>query len=373
MTKQRSADTIAYRQIYQDMHVAKTGILVLNLGSPDAPTVPAVRKYLREFLMDPFVINLPYVLRWVLVNVLIVPFRSKSSAEAYRAIWLNDSDPAPLIKYSKELVKAFTLMLDQRQHLKNDFRVALAFRYGNPSLASALKELLSEGVEEILLLPQYPHHADSTRTTSIEKVKSELASLGVSPNLGVLPAFYKDPAYIAALVQTCRDNVPENTDHLLFSFHGLPEQHILDAGKPYNHCLKENCCQTPSPAHATCYRHQVYTTAKLVAESLGIESYSVCFQSRLGRQQWLRPYTDHVLQSLPKSAGELPPSKNIAVICPAFTADNLETLEEIDIRGRQLFMQAGGKSFTLVPCLNDNPTFVKLLVDWCLLEHEISG
>jgi len=305
--------------------------------------------------MDPYVINMPQILRWILVNVLIVPTRAKASTAAYRSIWPDASEPAPLIRHSQALAKALEDTLNDSE----SFSVALAFRYGKPDIRRALKQFESESVEEILVLPQYPHHADSTRTTSIEKVKTELEKSNLTVPLRILEPFYREPAYIAALADVCREHMEEQTDHLLFSFHGLPEQHILDADPQQNHCLKNDCCETPSLAHNTCYRHQVYTTAKLVAQSLNIQNFSVSFQSRLGRQQWLRPYTDQVLHELPKTC------KNIAVICPAFTADNLETLEEMDMRGRETFLRAGGVNFTLIPCLNQNPLYVQYLANWC--------
>ncbi|MBV1906575.1 MAG: ferrochelatase [Pseudomonadales bacterium] len=343
----------------------KKGILLLNLGSPDAPTTAAVKRYLGEFLMDPFVVNLPRVLRWLLVKLIIVPFRSKKSAAAYQAIWPNPAQEAPLIQHTRALGESLLSTLENPQ----GYSLAIAMRYGQPSIEEALTQLINQQVEEIYLLPQYPHHADSTRTTSINAVAQTLRKLNAKPKLHTLPPFYRDPKYIAALVQDCQKYLPDNIDHLLFSFHGLPEQHIRNADPTGSHCLSENCCDTPSKAHAYCYRHQVYATAKLVAQALGIDNYSVSFQSRLGRQQWLTPYTDQVLKDLPEDKHH--PCKNIAVICPAFTVDNLETLEEIDIRGREIFTKAGGLQFTMIPCLNQNAEYVKFLAEWCAAQSPL--
>ena len=234
---------------------------------------------------------------------------------------------------------------------------ALAMRYGTPSVRDAITALLGHGVRHIIMVPLYPQHADSTRTTSIEAVRR---CLPTNVSLTVVPPFYAQPDYLDAQAAAIRENLPEPCDHLLFSYHGLPERHITKADPTGAHCLAlENCCQVPSKAHATCYRHQVYRTSDLLAHRLGLtdEKYSVSFQSRLGRLPWLTPYTDQVLEALPEQG-----VKHLAVACPAFVADNLETLEEIGMAGRETFLAAGGKSFSLIPCLNDRPDWIDAIV-----------
>ena len=233
-------------------------------------------------------------------------------------------------------------------------------RYGEPSIEDAVSELHAKGVRELILFPLFPQHADSTRTTAIEAV---IAALPDDMNLEVVAPFYAAPDYIDCQAQLIEENLPDRWQHLLLSYHGLPEQHLSDADPTGNHCLRSaDCCQTPSPAHATCYRHQCYETARALTERLQIDRqrYTVSFQSRLGRLPWLTPYTDHVLAELPGRG-----VKRLAVYCPAFVADNLETLEEIGIRGRDTFFASGGESLTLIPCLNDDTRWVEVLASLC--------
>lgn len=333
------------------------GVLLVNLGSPAAPTVPAVRRYLNEFLMDPRVLDAPWPIRRLIVSLFILPFRPRQTAEAYASIWGADQGPegAPLLKLSRSLAQA----AGQAAELPT----ALAMRYGEPSIASGIEALLRSGVDEILLVALYPHHADSTRTTTVEAVRRALAASGARAALRVLPPFYDQPAYLDAVAEVCRPHLTEQTQRLLFSFHGLPERHITRADPTGNHCLtSENCCEVDSAAHASCYRHHCRLTSRGVAARLGLTEaqWQTSYQSRLGRLPWLTPYTDQVLDALP-GAG----ITRLAVACPAFVVDNLETLEEIGIRGRERFMAAGGESFTLIPCLNTNTNWVNTLAGWC--------
>lgn len=331
-----------------------SGILLVNLGTPASCAVGDVRRYLNEFLMDPYVIDLPWPARRLLVSGLILPFRPRRSAEAYGKIWdaAGPGTGSPLLHYSAILTRAV------RERL--GMPCELGMRYGEPSLASALARLRDQNVDQVLLVPLYPQFADSTCTTSEQAVRG-LAGDGMA--VEVLAPFFDDGGYIDALAASVREHLPPEWDHLLLSYHGLPERQITRADPTGNHCLNAaDCCRTPSPAHATCYRHQCLRTSALLAERLGIDDdrYTVSFQSRLGRLPWLQPYTDQTLAELPSRGVE-----HLVVACPAFVADNLETLEEIGISGRQTFLDAGGTSFTLAPCLNDRADWVEALARLC--------
>ncbi len=330
------------------------GILLVNLGTPASTTVADVRRYLGEFLMDPWVVDVPWPIRRMIVSCFILPFRPKRSAEAYHKIWdaAGPGTGSPLLHYSRVLQSDAAAALDMP--------CALAMRYGEPSIAAGLAELRAAGVTEVLTVPLYPQFADSTWTTTDRRVR-ELA--GTDLKISTLPPFYREPDYVAAMASLVQAHLPVQWDHLLFSYHGLPERHLTKADPTGSHCLKsDNCCETASPAHDTCYRHQCRRTSASIATALGLQDavWSMSFQSRLGRQPWLKPYTDHVLAELPDKG-----VRDLVVVCPAFVADNLETLEEIGMAGRETFLSAGGSSFTLVPCLNDRPDWVSALSGWC--------
>ncbi len=302
--------------------------------------------------MDPEVIDSPWPIRALVVKAFILPFRPKQTAEAYRKIWR--ADGSPLLANSKALATALTDRVDSP--------VALAMRYGQPSIEHGVAQLTNAGVDEILLIPLYPQHAASTRTTTVTKVRAILRDQSRPIALRVLPPFYSDAGYLRVLTASVRDALPAAFDLLLFSYHGLPERHIERADPTGAHCLKRaDCCESPSPAHATCYRHQAFATSRAVARALELpeERWRVSFQSRLGRLPWLEPYTDQVLAQLPGEG-----IKKLVVACPAFVADNLETLEEIEMRGREIFIAAGGEALTLVPCLNARPDWIELLARW---------
>jgi protoporphyrin/coproporphyrin ferrochelatase len=336
--------------------MAERGILLVNLGSPTAPTVPAVRRYLGEFLMDPYVIDSPWPVRRLVVSAFILPFRPKRTSEAYASIWDSAGHGSPLLVHSR----ALEAQIAERAGLP----ISLGMRYGEPDITSALSALLEQNVHEILLVALYPHHADSTRTTAIRAAREALHRLESRVRLRILPPFFDEPAYVETLARHCQRHLPQSYDLLLFSYHGLPERHVKKADPTGSHCLQRpDCCVVASPAHASCYRYQVYRTSELVAAHLGLEParYRVSFQSRLGRLPWLAPYTDQVLQALPGEG-----IRRLAVACPAFVADNLETLEEIGIQGRRTFLNAGGESFELVPCLNDDPGWADVVARWCV-------
>ena len=335
--------------------MSERAVLLANLGSPDNTDIPSVRRYLNQFLMDPYVIQLPWLLRRLIVGLFVLPFRPKRSAEAYRSIWTKEG--SPLITLSMNLLTAIKN--------KTDLPVAMCMRYGTPSIESEILKLSREpGVKEILFIPLYPHYADSTVTTSVKEAERVLKKHQLDIQLQVLRPFYNHPDYISALVNSAESYLEDTTayDHVVFSYHGLPELHITKSDPTGNHCLKrENCCQVASPAHATCYRHQVFETTRLFVEKTGLEEkdYTVAFQSRLGRAKWLEPSTENTLRTLAENG-----KKKVLVLCPAFVTDCLETLEEIEIQGAETFREAGGNTLTLVPCLNAHPDWVCTLTQW---------
>ncbi len=329
-----------------------TGYLLINLGTPDSPDVADVRRYLGEFLMDPYVLDVPYPIRRLIVSAFILPFRPKKSAEAYAAIWADTG--SPLLTLSEDLQQAVTSNLQAP--------VALGMRYGEPSIERAVKTLVEQNVKRVVVIPLYPQYADSTVTTSIEEVRRHVPA---EIETHFITSFFSDPRYRKALANTVAEALPEQWDHLLMSYHGLPERHLKKADPTGSHCLAQaDCCKVASPAHATCYRHQVYATSQALAEDLALTptQYSVAFQSRLGGG-WLKPYTDEVLVELAQQG-----IKRLVTVCPAFVADNLETLEEIGLQGRDTFLAAGGVSFHLIPCLNSHPAWISGLCE-ILKEH----
>jgi len=333
--------------------MAKKGIVLMNLGSPDSTEVKDVRRYLKEFLMDERVIDVPWVARFFLINGIIVPFRAPKSAEAYKTIWTKEG--SPLVVLTKQLQKALQLKVDEP--------VAIAMRYGNPTPKAAFDELIKNNpdLEDVLAIPLYPHYAMSSFETAVESAKEVYQKNKYSFKLQFLQPFYNEPGYINALVENIRPFLQKEYDHILFSYHGVPGRHIRKSDTTGCHCLKvENCCEVASPAHAHCYRHQVFTTTRLVMEQLHIpaDKYSISFQSRLGKG-WLEPFTDIRLEEMPKEG-----IKKLLIQCPAFVSDCLETLEEIDERGKESFLKAGGESFTMIPCLNTNPLWVDVLAKW---------
>ena len=327
----------------------KRGVLLVNLGSPDSPSVPAVRRYLREFLMDGRVLDVNWLLRFCIVHFAILPSRPKQSAEAYAKIWTPAG--SPLVAISRQV----QTRLQERVSLP----IALAMRYQNPSIPDAVRRLAEQGVDEVLVIPLFPHYAMSSFETAVERVKEVAARAAPGMRLQVQPPCFARPDYITALVASARKQLDAGFDHLLFSFHGLPERHLRKSDPTKCHCLATpDCCERPSPAHATCYRAQCFQTVAAFARQAGIprEKYSVAFQSRLGRTPWLQPYTDLELVALPRRG-----IRRLLVICPAFVSDCLETIEEIGLRGRETFLEAGGGEFGLIPCLNEHPLWVSAL------------
>ena len=327
------------------------GVLLLNLGTPDSTSVPDVRRYLREFLTDGRVINLPAIPRWLLVHWIITPTRSPNSAEAYANIWTSEGSPL--------LVSGRQLQTDLKKQL--DMPVALGMRYGNPSTAQGLRELLDQGAKNLYVIPLYPHYAMSSYETAVVKAREEAERLDTDLHLTFMPPFYQDRGYLEALKAAAEPYLKEDHDLLLLSYHGIPEEHLQITDPTCSHCLRTpDCCNQPSVAHATCYRHQCLRTSELFREIMDIppERIQTSFQSRLGRKPWLQPYTDQTLEALPEQG-----VKKLLVMCPAFVADNLETLEEIAQEGKETFLEAGGESLKLIPCLNNHPRWTEYLAE----------
>jgi ferrochelatase len=325
------------------------GVLLVNLGSPDSPSVPDVRRYLNEFLMDSRVLDVAWPIRRFIVSTILIK-RPKESAHAYQKVWRKDG--SPLIAISNNVLEQLRARVQAP--------VELAMRYQNPPIDGALRKLAGQGVDDLLLIPLFPHYAMSSFESAVERVKELAAKIAPAMRITVQPPFYNAPDFISAMVASADEYLKKGYDYLLFSYHGLPERQIKKSDPTGCHCLvKENCCQVPSPAHATCYRAQCYQTTKAFAEKAGIppEKYSVSFQSRLGKDPWLKPYTDFEFERLAKQG-----VKKLLVICPAFVSDCLETLEEIGMRGRDSFLQAGGKEFDQIPCVNEHPLWIDALV-----------
>ena len=328
-------------------------LLLLNLGSPASTEVADVRRYLNQFLMDPYVIDLPWPVRRLLVSLILLK-RPAQSAHAYASIWWEEG--SPLVVLSRRLQQA---MAPHWPHGP----VELAMRYGEPSIEKVLVGLAARGVKKVTLAPLYPQFADSTTTTALQEVRRVVRERGLNLQFAELAPFYAQPEYVDALAESAKPYLEQDFDHLLLSFHGLPERHLhkLD---PTGHCLKgADCCKNASPqVLANCYRAQCLRSAELFAKRAGLPAgkWSVAFQSRLGRAKWIEPYTEARLDELAKAG-----VKKLLVMCPAFVADCIETLEEIGDRGREQFREAGGEDLVLVPCLNDHPQWVQALKVLC--------
>jgi ferrochelatase len=328
----------------------KSAVLLLNLGSPDSTSVPDVKRYLREFLGDERVIDRPgQPFRWLLVNGIIIPFRASKSAHAYEQVWT--AEGSPLVVTSKSA----QAKVQQRVELP----VELAMNYGNPSIPAALSRLAAQGIERVLLFPQYPHYAMSSWETVIAKVYREVEKIAPAMKLECVQPYFADDDYITALVESARPYLSQPHDHLLFSYHGIPVRHLTKADSSHAHCQTvPDCCTTCSPAHATCYKAQVTRTTHEFVKKAGLDpkKWSISFQSRIAGEPWISPYTDFEFERLPKEG-----KKRLVVITPAFVTDCLETLEEIRMEGAEDFKAAGGESFQHIPCLNDQPVWIDFL------------
>ena len=338
--------------------MSRVGVLLINLGTPDAPTPEAVGSYLREFLMDGFVIDVPKPLRWFLVNVMIVPRRKGQSAKAYQKVQLPGG--SPLLVYTRELAEkvAARLAVDDDRYV-----IEYAMRYGNPSIAASLAKLHSQDVSRIVVFPLYPQYAESSFETAVVETKRTARDLGCAERLSFFPPFYDRPEFIAAFARRIAEYCDQqSSEHIVFSFHSLPERHLRRLDATREHCFVEStCCDGIGAVNKKCYRAQCMFTAKAIAQQLGLkeDSYTVSFQSRLGRAKWIGPTTEDVLRELAQRG-----RKRIAVSCPSFVADCLETVEEMGIRGRKTFLDAGGEELRLIPSLNADPGWVETVAAW---------
>lgn len=325
---------------YSHGSIVKTGILLVNLGTPDAPTAQAVRPYLKEFLSDPRVVEIPRALWWLILHGFILNTRPKKSAEKYAQIWTPDG--SPLQVHTERQAKLLLGFLGER--IKPAPVVEYAMRYGNPAIAEVLGRMKQQGCERILVLPLYPQYAASSTATVFDAVFEQLKKMRNTPAIRTVKHYHDHPGYIAALAQNVRDYWMKTgkPEKLVMSFHGVP-RFSLDKGDPY---------------HCECHK-----TARLLAEALKLDAsqYQVCFQSRFGRAEWLKPYTAATLEQLGKQN-----TRRVDVVCPGFVADCLETLEEIAIEGRTTFIQAGGREFHYIPCLNERSDWIHALADIAL-------
>lgn len=332
---------------------AKTGIVLINTGSPDAPHVPETRRYLRQFLSDPRVIDISPVGRWFLLNFVILPFRPKESAHAYKTIWTERG--SPLIVNSE----------DFRDALREEFpdaQIEIAMAYGNPSIPDTVKRMVNEGVDRIVVVPMFPQYASATTGSVLECVYKTASELPNVPALVTVAPYYYDEGYLDAWAEVARPQLEAfKPDHVLMSFHGLPERQILKCDPTGEHCLKKpDCCDRYMEANPNCYRAHCLATSRGIAERLGLgpDDFTLCFQSKLGRDPWLAPATDETIVELAKNG-----VKRLAILSPAFVADCLETIEELGIRGKEDFLENGGEDFVLVSSLNAHPRWVSAMAD----------
>ena len=329
---------------YAHGKLVKTAVVLINLGTPDAPTPSAVRKYLKQFLWDQRVVEIPRPIWWMILNLIILPFRSKTSAEKYASIWTNEG--SPLLLHTKKQAMMLKGYLGERGH---EVHATFAMRYGSPSIPDVLTQLKADGYERILILPAYPQYSATTTASNFDAVAAHYQQTRNVPELRFIKHYHDHPAYIQALKASVLKSWENNgrPEKLVMSFHGLPKAFLM-RGDPY---------------HCECYK-----TARLLAEQLGIskDEYVVTFQSRLGRAEWLQPYTEPTVQALAKHG-----VKRIDVVCPGFLADCLETLEEIAMEVRQAFLTAGGQNFNYIPCLNESPEGLRALAE--ITEQHLIG
>jgi protoporphyrin/coproporphyrin ferrochelatase len=331
---------------------AKTGVLLVNLGTPDSPSVPDVRKYLREFLMDGRVIDIPLASRTMLVNLIIAPFRAPKSAKVYQELWTAKGSP---LKFYGEEVKHLV-----QEQLGNQYLVKLGMRYQSPSIEQALDELNNQGLREIIVIPLFPQYASATTGSVYQKVMELVSQWQIIPQITFVNSFLDHPKFIEAFATLGKKYMAAHQyDHFLFTYHGLPERQIRK-GDCTNTCLQGNCCASLHAMNQFCYRAQCFETTRLLTKALGIaeKDYTVSFQSRLGKDPWIKPYTDHVIKELVEKG-----YKNVLAFSPSFVADCLETTVEIGIEYKELFEKLGGKHWQLVESLNNHPLWVETLTD----------
>tara|TARA_B110000971_G_C19987494_1_gene490315 strand:+ start:640 stop:1647 length:1008 start_codon:yes stop_codon:yes gene_type:complete len=318
---------------HPEVKFGKTGILIVNLGTPDSTSWWDIRKYLREFLSDRRVIEVNPIIWKVILNLFILTFRPSKTAHAYKQIWMNDTNESPLRYYTKMQTKKL-----KDKIISQNIIIDFAMRYGNPSIKSKMQLLKNDGCENIIILPLYPQYAAATTATVCDEVYRCLMEMRWQPSLQIIPHYESDPLYIDALVKSVNKKISSinwKPKLIMASYHGIPKSYF-DKGDPYQ-----------------CYCHK---TTRLMKEKFKDVPIETTFQSRFGPQEWLTPYTDKTLESLPKKG-----TKNLLVICPGFSSDCVETLEEINIQGRESFMKNGGENFDVIPCLNDNDDHINMM------------
>jgi ferrochelatase len=331
----------------------KIGVLLVNLGTPDSPATADVRKYLREFLMDGRVIDIPFLARWALVQLIIAPFRAPKSAKIYKEVWTDKG--SPLLFHGVELEKLLQTSLGDK------YIVKLAMRYQSPSIENALNYLKTKHLEKIIVLPLFPQYASASTGSVHEEVMRLLSKWQIIPQINLIDNYPTNAKMVQTYAEIGRKYIQEgNFDHYIFSYHGLPERQIRK-GDCTGKCLTENCCQQLEDWNRLCYKGQCYATSRLLAAELGLrdDQYNVCFQSRLGNDPWIKPYTDKVIVELVKEKGK----KRILTFSPSFVADCLETTIEIGEEYKEIFEEAGGEHWQLVESLNTHPLWVETLTD----------
>jgi ferrochelatase len=331
---------------------SKKGILLVNLGSPKSTDVKDVKKYLDEFLMDEKVIDYRWFFRSLLVQGIILNTRPPKSAAAYKTVWTDEGSPLIVI----------TQKIKEKLQKLVDVPVEIGMRYAEPSIESGIRKLTEHGVTEIVLFPLYPQYAMSTTETVVDKAEEVRKKFFPGISINYVQPFYNREIYIDCLAESIREKLPENYDALQFSYHGVPERHIYKTD-PTKTCNLNDCCSRESnPSHQFCYRHQCFKTTETVIHKLNIpkEKTVISFQSRLGKDKWIEPYTDETLENLPHKG-----VKNLAIVCPAFVSDCLETLEEISVEGKEEFLHAGGENFHYIPCLNDEDRWIQVVKTLC--------
>ena len=327
----------------------RKGLLLINLGTPDDPGYLSVFKYLRQFLMDPKVITVPYILRFILVSIIIVPFRAFSSGKIYKKIWTENGSP---------LIVNTSALADKVSKKVPHIEVEFAMRYQSPSIEDKLKKLISQNLDEIIILPLFPQYSTATTGSVFDEISRVLKKQSVTPSIKFINQFYEQESFIDSWEDNLKSFDVDKYDHILFSYHGLPTKAVDDIYDD-SLCADNNCENKITNENKFCYKATCYETTRLIASRFNLpsEKYTVSFQSRLTKN-WIEPFTDEVLEDFPSKG-----IKNILVLSPAFTADNLETLYEIDDEYKELFIENGGKSLTMVPSLNDSSKWADSIVE----------
>lgn len=336
--------------------MSRIGVLLTNIGTPDYPTPEAVGRYLRQFLMDEYVLDMPFIKRWLLVNRVIVPRRKHYSAEHYQKIQM--AEGSPLLVHTQKFAAA---LVNELSNDRDDYVVEIGMRYGNPSIPAALRNLKNAGVDRVVAVPLYPQYTQSSFETAVAETKKQAKKLGLSDKLSFIDPFYADPGFIEASARIVSEHLKaDSVDHVLFSYHSVPVRHIKQIDSADHCCVNESCCERIEAANQNCYRAQCHATTRAIASAVGLSGneYTTCFQSQFGKDEWIGPSFEGLLAELPKRG-----IRKLAVACPSFVADCLETLEEIGIRGPEEFREAGGEELTLIPCVNSHPLWTKAAAD----------